>query len=89
MSVFATQGDSVKGTFDNKNICEVKGEPQDIAIICLKALCYCVRVTVYKKAQAEAAAVQLIMEDEDNNEKDKAEEEVLEVEFAAIEVILD
>ena len=29
------------------------------------------------------------MEDEDNNEKDEAEEEALEVEFAAIEAILD
>ena len=43
---------------------------------------------MYKKAQAEAAAVQLIRENKDNKE-DKGEEETLEVEFTTIEAILD
>ena len=49
------------------------------------------RVTVYKKAQAEAAAVQLINKDEDNENRgeDRGKNKALEVEFAAIEAILD
>ena len=80
-----------KGTFNSEDISEVEREPQLDRISPLQASR--LRVTAYKKAQAEAAAVQLIGEDEDNNKKNKAEEEAkeeaLEAEFATIKAILD
>ena len=81
-------GPPQKGTFDSKDVGEVEGEPQPDRISPSQALR--LRVTAYKKAQAEAAAVHLIREDEDNNEDEgEGEDEALEVEFAAIEAILD
>ena len=84
-----------KGTFNSKDVSKVEGEPQPDRISPSQASK--LHVTAYEKAQAEAAAVQLIREDEDNNEKNKAEEEAkeeaeeeaLEAEFTAIEAILD
>ena len=77
-----------KGTFNSKDIGKVEGEPQPDRISLLQALRLC--VTAYEKAQVEVAAVYLIREDEDNNEDEgEGEDEALEVEFAAIEAILD
>ena len=78
-----------KGTFNSEDISEVKEEPQLDKISLLQALK--LHVTVYEKVQAKAAAVQLINEDEDNKDggKDGGEDKALEVEFAAIEAILD
>lgn len=81
-------GPPQKGTFNSKDISKVEGEPQLNRISPLQALR--LRVTAYKKAQAKTAAVHLIREDEDNNEdKGEGEDEALEVEFAAIKVILN
>src|SRR6266699_2171698 len=84
-------GPPQKGTFNSKDISKVEGEPQLDRISLSQASR--LRVTAYEKAQAEAAAVQLIGEDEDNNEKDKAKEEAkeeaLEAEFTTIKAILD
>ena len=83
-----------KGTFNSKDVSKVEGEPQPDRISPSQALK--LRVTAYEKAQAEAAVVQLIREDEDNEKdeageeaEEEAEEEALEAEFAAIEAILD
>ena len=83
-------GPPQKGIFNSEDVSEV-GEPQLDRISPLQALK--LYVTAYKKAQAEAAAVQLIREDKDNNKKDKikekVKEEVLEVEFTTIKAILN
>ena len=78
-----------KGTFNSKDVGEVKGEPQLDKISLSQASK--LRVTAYEKAQAEAAAVQLINEDEDNEDrgKDGGKDKALKVEFAAIKAILD
>ena len=78
-----------KGIFNSKDVSEVEGEPQPDRISPLQALR--LRVTAYKKAQAEAAAVHLIREDKDNKDegKGKGEDEAFKVEFAAIKAILD
>lgn len=82
-------GPPQKGTFDSEDIGEVEGEPQSDRISPSQASK--LRVTAYEKAQAEAAAVQLINEDEDNEDggEDRGKDEALEVEFTAIEAILD
>jgi hypothetical protein len=86
-------GPPQKGTFNSEDVGEVEGEPQPDRISPLQASR--LRVTAYKKAQAEAAAVHLIREDEDNEDEGEGEgegegeDEAFEVEFAAIEAILD
>jgi hypothetical protein len=83
---------NLNGTIALREVEEFKlNGKQYIRISPLQALK--LRVTAYKKAPVEAAAVQLIREDKDNNKKDKAKEEAkeeaLEAEFAAIKAILN
>ena len=82
-------GPPQKGIFDSEDVSKVEGEPQLDRISPSQASKLC--VTAYKKAQAEAVAVQLINEDEDNEDggKDKSKDKALKVEFAAIKAILD